>query len=251
MTIAMYDSVDLSQIPLDAPAVAAYVDGRFANYAEAKTRFPKASILSIAVFAADNADCLDIETGDATPAQAAGWVARQIARGAVRPCLYGSASTMGQILAAMKAAGVARNTLRLWSAHYTGAAHVCGPHSCGEMTVDADGTQWTDIARGKDLDESLLLDNFFGKAVTPPVVTYLTVATSLPVLTPGMSDANLPHWYIRRAQSIMNGVYGAGLTVDGEYGPATVTAVRGVQAHYGLAVDGITGSATWAKLVAG
>ena len=80
MTITMYDSVDLSMIPGDAQAVGAYVDGKWATYTAAKAKFPKADILSIAVFAADDADCLDIETGDATPVQAAAWVLRQFAR---------------------------------------------------------------------------------------------------------------------------------------------------------------------------
>lgn len=48
---------------------------------------------------------------------------------------------------------------KLWTAHYTGTPHICGPHSCAYpgLTIDADGTQWTSGA----YDESLLLDSFF------------------------------------------------------------------------------------------
>jgi hypothetical protein len=38
------------------------------------------------------------------------------------------------------------------------------------------------------------------------------------------------------------------LTVDGVFGAKTVAAVKSYQSHHGLAVDGIVGPATWAKL---
>jgi hypothetical protein len=164
--IAMYDSVTLSEIPADPPAVAAYVDGEYANATEATRRFPHALILTIAVDPAHDADCLDIETGDATPADAAGWYDRQRARGVTRPVLYANASTMqADVVPVIQAARIGRGSVRLWSAHYLDVAHICGPHSCGELSIDADGTQWTSTAMGRDLDESLLLADFFG---TPP-----------------------------------------------------------------------------------
>ena len=83
--IAMFDATDITQIPADAPAVAGYVDGKWGTYPRLAAAFPRALLLSIAVFAADDADCLDIETGDADPADAPGWTGRQKARGAARP----------------------------------------------------------------------------------------------------------------------------------------------------------------------
>jgi hypothetical protein len=242
----MFDSVTTALLPAGY-SYAGYTDGKWANYAAIKALFPGSNVLSIAVFAADDAEALDIETGDATPAEAAAWIARQVARGTARPCLYASASTMTQVLAVTS--GIDRSAIRLWSAHYTNTAHICGPSSCGAMTVDADGTQWTDNANGLDLDESLLLDDFFGGTVPP--VMYSSVTGSLPVLTGGMNDADLPHWYVRRAQAVLNAVYGAQLTVDGAYGPATAAAVKAVQAHYGLTQDSACGALTWAKLIAG
>jgi hypothetical protein len=248
MTITMFDSVNIDLLPAGY-SYAGYVNGIYANYTAIKGRFLQSDVLSITVNSAANADCLDIETGDASPESAAAWVARQAPLGVTRPCLYADASTMIQVIDAMKAAGVARSTLRLWSAHYTGEAHICGPSSCGALPEDADGTQWTDNANGLDLDESLLLDDFFGGTVPP--VTYSSVTGSLPVLTGGMNDADLPHWYVRRAQAVLNAVYGAQLTVDGAYGPATAAAVKAVQAHYGLTQDSACGALTWAKLIAG
>jgi Putative peptidoglycan binding domain len=254
--ITMYDSVDLDNIPADATAVAAYTDGRFANFAEAKIKFPEADILSIAVFAADDAMALDIETGDASPESAAAWVTRQLARGVSRPCLYADASTMIQVIGAMNAAGIPRNTLRLWSAHYTSTAHICGPSSCGALPEDADGTQWTDTARGINLDESLLSADFFGSTPPQAVVTYLTqeemdFMSTLPVLQEGMNDKNFPHWYIHRLQAILAVVYGYKVVSDGAYGPVTTEAVKALQGDLGLVQDGVCGPVTWSKVIAG
>lgn len=160
--LVMYDSVDLGQVPADAQAVAGYVGGRWPTAAQIPGRFPRARLLTIAVSAGEDADCLDIETGDATPGDAAGWYGRQKARGVTRPCLYASAGLMESgVVPAIRAAGIARPAVRLWSAHYTGSAHICGPGSCGLMSVPADGTQWTDRALGRDLDASVLAANFF------------------------------------------------------------------------------------------
>ncbi|MBS1862998.1 MAG: hypothetical protein JSS68_14955 [Actinobacteria bacterium] len=158
----MYDSVDLSQIPSDAPAAAGYVGGSWPTFKELKKKFPRARRLSIAVNASEDADALDIESGDATPDQAPDWVRRQQKRGVKRPVVYASASVMPSVLAALKAAGIKREEVRVWTAHYTFTPHLCGPHSCGFLTdTVADATQFTDTAHGRNLDESLLDKGFF------------------------------------------------------------------------------------------
>ncbi|GGO50714.1 hypothetical protein GCM10012287_31090 [Streptomyces daqingensis] len=53
---------------------------------------------------------------------------------------------------------------------------------------------------------------------------------------------------VRAAQTQLN-VYGAGLEVDGSFGPATDKAVTDFQRAHGLAVDGSVGPQTWQALV--
>jgi hypothetical protein len=62
----------------------------------------------------------------------------------------------------------ARAAVRLWSAHYGLGEHICGPNSCGQLSIDADGTQWTSTAMGRNLDQSLLRTDFFGVPKPPP-----------------------------------------------------------------------------------
>jgi hypothetical protein len=166
----MYDTIQNDQFPSGAQAYAAYVDGSLGdqpNYPYIVRAFPHAYHLSIALFASDNADALDVEPGAASPDEVPGWYARQKARGVQRPCVYASASTMqDSILPVLSQARINRANVRLWSAHYGLGEHICGPHSCGAVSIDVDGTQWASSALGRNLDASLLLDNFFATPVT-------------------------------------------------------------------------------------
>ena len=166
----MYDTIQNDQFPSGAQAYAAYVDGSLGdqpNYSYIVGEFPHAYHLSIALFASDNADALDVEPGAASPDQVSGWYARQKTRGIQRPCVYASASTMqDSILPVLGQARINRASVRLWSAHYGLGEHICGPHSCGAVSIDMDGTQWTSSALGRNLDASLLLGNFFATPVT-------------------------------------------------------------------------------------
>jgi hypothetical protein len=171
----MYDTILNNQFPSGAAAYAGYVDGSLGNqpnYAYIVAAFPKAQHLSIALFATDNADALDVEPGAATPGEVAGWYAAQRKRGIQRPCVYASASAMNDdILPVLSEAGIARNAVRLWTAHYGEGQHICGPGTCGALSENADGTQWTPNAGGLVLDESLLLEDFFTTTTNTPVST--------------------------------------------------------------------------------
>lgn len=156
--LVMYDSIEPGQIPAHAAAVAGYVGGRWPTYKQLLRDFPKAHHLSIAINAGEDADCLDIEAGDASPADAHGWWTRQHARGISRPALYADLSTMPEVHADLQASGVQRGEYRSWVAHFTDQPHI----PPGE-----DGCQWTQKALGRNLDESLLTDTFFAPLTVP------------------------------------------------------------------------------------
>lgn len=174
--IVMWDTISNGQFPAGGAAYAAYVDGGIGdqpNYHYILGAFPGAQHLGIALHPGTDADALDVENGAASPADIPGWHRRQTARGISRPVIYASAGAMrAQILPALANAGIPLTATRLWSAHYTSNPHRCGPASCGIMPVEADGTQWTPNALGRDLDESLLLPGFFGPQTLPPDWTY-------------------------------------------------------------------------------
>jgi hypothetical protein len=158
----MFDSVTLSEIPSTAQAVAGYVGGHFPTWSNVVADFPHAKHLSIAVNAEEDADCLDVENGDAVPNEAPAWFKRQVARGVQRPCFYADASTMPSVMAALLSAGIKRPQYRAWVAHYTHVEH---------LEPGADATQWTDKALGRNLDQSLCSAAFFADPPAPkPVV---------------------------------------------------------------------------------
>lgn len=169
---AMYDDVNINLIPVNAKAVAGYVDGKWPTYAQLVKKFPHAPYkLSIAVFPQDNAHALDVEPGDATIADAPAWIRRQYAHGDSCPILYTSAS-WGQALidACTKAGLVYGKDYLWWSAHYMVPArpHLCGPKCGFGLKQTAHATQWTNQSGGKSLDESVCTAEFFKSFESAP-----------------------------------------------------------------------------------
>lgn len=166
--LRMLDSIDAASLPPGADAYLGYVNGHWPTYAALVAQFPAARILSLTVFPGARADGCDCETGDLTVAQVPGFVQQELAAEAWRPVVYMGAANTQAVLAALSAAGIARASVRLLSAHYGTGKHICGPGTCGYP--QADGTQWTDTAPGVGgaaVDESLLAAGFFG--APPPV----------------------------------------------------------------------------------
>lgn len=91
----MYDAVTASNIPRTAGMVAGYIDKiKLEPWSAADwARFPNAVKVTIVKKASTNdGDVLDVEPGDATPAEAPGWVRMRRAAGA-DPTIYMNAST--------------------------------------------------------------------------------------------------------------------------------------------------------------
>jgi nucleoid-associated protein YgaU len=102
----MYDSVNVESIPPTATMVAGYVDGLYANTHLLRQRFPKATLVEIAVNShSDSGHVLDVETGDATPTEAVSWVLTRRRAGA-DPSVYCNASEWPHVRAAFKHAAV-------------------------------------------------------------------------------------------------------------------------------------------------
>lgn len=158
----MYDSVTISEIPKTAKEVAGYVGGNWPTYKPLKVAFPHADVLSIAVSAKENADVLDVESGDAAPNQAAAWVRRQKKRGVETPVVYTSAAFVQGLVNELDASGLRLGKdFKVWSAHYTGKAHLCSPKCGFGIKFTADATQYTDKALGRNLDASRTREGFF------------------------------------------------------------------------------------------
>lgn len=116
-TRTMYDAVSPANIPAGASLVAGYADGLYANIPEMRARFPHATVVSIAVRWTTRAQVLDVETGDATPAQAVDWC-RQTMADKPNPELtvYCNTSTWPSVRQAFQGAGVTEP--QYWVAAY-------------------------------------------------------------------------------------------------------------------------------------
>lgn len=164
MSRKLFDAVTLSNIPANPEMVGCYADGLYKNEAEARSRFPHAIIVPIAVSAGYNSvsvKVLDVENGDATPGQAPGWVQRQRAIGG-GDSVYCNVSALPSVLSAFHAAGVAPGPI--WVAHYDGVATI---------PAGAIAKQYLGDYNGYDL--SIVADYWPGvdpKPSPPPVQTH-------------------------------------------------------------------------------
>jgi hypothetical protein len=252
----MFDTAWNNQFPSGGQAYAAYVDGGVGdqpNYAWIVSAFPSAHHLSITLFGND-ADCADVENGAMSPDQIPGWYARQVTRGVKRPVIYASASTMqGAIVPVIDALPGPWPGPRLWTAHYGLGEHICGPSTCGELSINADGTQWTSNALGRTLDQSLLTASFFAAAPAPVQTWEDKLMATIPVIAKGSKNVQA----VKNWQGLLIArEYNLGTTgprkdgVDGVFGAATDTATRAFQKAAKVTVDGQVGPQTWTAALA-
>lgn len=118
----MCDSVSVGDLPANATMIAAYANGRYANYVTARARFPRAIVLGVSVNAdhAQMAHVLDIERGDASPASFFAWASAMANQGVRRPTAYCSRSTIPSILALRPHPSI---VVDVWAADWTGHPH--------------------------------------------------------------------------------------------------------------------------------
>lgn len=109
----MADAVTVANLPPGMDLYAGYGNGYYTNAGAILRRFPTAKVVTIDVIGNEpTCDILDIETGDATPASAPGWIARG-GKG-----LYCNSSTWPAVEQAMADAGMGIPPSGYWIAHY-------------------------------------------------------------------------------------------------------------------------------------
>lgn len=151
--LTFYDAASAGNVPAGADAVAGYVDGRFRSLPDLRRMHPGVPWLSICVAVSSQAMVLDVEAGDATPGAAAEWVKAQHGRGVKRPAIYCSLTVVPALELELRALSIRRNQIRLWTAHWTGRAHICS-NECGVTMEERPGaTQYqNDVGHGYDLN---------------------------------------------------------------------------------------------------
>jgi hypothetical protein len=208
----MRDSVVASRIPLNTDVVAGYADGFYEWSASDWARFPNAVHLTIAVHAVHAADVLDVEQGDATPAEVPGWCDRFSRPGRRAPTIYCNLSSWP----ACKAAAGARR-VDWWIATLNGLPTVGGiPGAVAEQFV-----QHTDPVF--HYDESVIYD-----------LTWVDFAPAPPAPTPPGDDMSIENaritawgWYpsiLRRPPGAQSEVeYWAKRLVDEHWSEQVIT----------------------------
>ena len=213
------------------------------------------------------ADILDVEAGAATISDCPWWAKRALADfrtarrpGQRTPAIYMSASNVSAVVNSLISGGVTSGAglhVANWSLTEAQAVSdvlaAAGPFPVVGIQFTDDGPFDTSV-----FSVAWLADQSGNPP--PPLVPAWQEAmmNKLPVLAEGAADRQGEVYFVRRLQALTR-VYGeitgvpdaAGLGIDGVYGAATVSAVRAVQAHRGITVDGICGAQTWAVLVTG
>lgn len=177
-----YDTAarNFATVPANAQVVVPYMDGFYNNIAAARARFGHLFVIEHVISLtcrAGDADGVDWEPGNTCP-DPFGWYKQQHALGRWRPLYYADISDMNaHIIPSLRAGGLkpeidfAQRPVRILTAHPTQRQHICGPHTCGQLEFDADGTQWwwSSLAHSPlDRDVSLFrADAIGGKKVAP------------------------------------------------------------------------------------
>lgn len=179
--IYMYDGINvlargISQLFPHAAKVAGYVGGYYAWTQAEWDLFPLADKVTITPFVANQGDVLDVETGDATPDQTAGWIEQRHAAGYYRPTIYCS---LDVIPAVRKGTGsyILGVDYDIWVAYYTGyAQQIAAP---GLPAGNCAATQYMSTA---EYDVSAIYDPEWPHRTppsAPPVVTAYAPPTGL------------------------------------------------------------------------
>jgi hypothetical protein len=169
----MQDSVTPSALSPGFAAYAAYGNGSYANTLAIQARFPGAPVEVIDVLNQGIGSFLDVETGDAVPADASGYLVVRIHADVWRPGIYADLSTWASFLCE-DLVNVSRPSYRIWTAHQNGVEHLCTAACFSSLPADfqADATQYYGSALDPDAeyDLSALASDFLSGPPVPPVL---------------------------------------------------------------------------------
>jgi hypothetical protein len=186
MTRLMRDSTTLTDVPIaGTQLILVYANGHyFSTPAEVAHRFPGIPVVWCDVNGSDpGADVLDVETGDATVAQAVTWIkARLATKPAYVPVIYCNRSTLTPLFNATHAAG-----LQIVKHFRLGISTLDGTRTVPDMTGVTFVQYIGQPGSGGHWDNSLVYDNAW-KAATPkpkPTVTWQAEALALAKTIPG------------------------------------------------------------------
>lgn len=159
MARTMYDGINSDAAAIHekfpgAAMVAGYVNGKFAWSQADWNLFPNAVHVQISITASANAgDVLDVESGDASPSETAGWIKLRKSAGYARPTIYCSKSVIPSVREGT-GSYVLGTDYDIWVADWTGSAHqVTAPGPGVSATCAA-----TQYASSSDHDTSAVYD---------------------------------------------------------------------------------------------
>src|ERR1700733_11821288 len=111
-TLLGQDSVGVNSLEAGLPVYAGYAYGPFNNWAALVKRFPSAKLISISpvVESSERVACLDVEPGNATPADAPAFYRLGKAGIVNKPTIYCSAGDTSAVVSAMSNAGISRSS---------------------------------------------------------------------------------------------------------------------------------------------
>ena len=198
---------------------------------------------------------LDLEVTDGEPAARVAafgraWCARVQAQTGRKPLVY----TFLSFAEAGNCAGLGNYPLWIADPSSTpGRPRIPAPwsswavHQYGQQGIDLDVASYPGSAA---------MSAALGQPAPPPKPApkgwTAAMIADLPELAEGADDAHLPHWYVTRAQLILNGVFHAvpQLAEDGKFGPVTANAIGVMQCDNLLPVTRKLDAATWTLLLA-
>lgn len=229
--IIMYDSITAADIPINAEAVAGYIDGSYHWSDTDWGRFPTAKKLRVAVFASTNdGHALDVEQGDATPSQAPAWVKMRKEAGLGRPLLYCNLSNLNDVHQAMLSAG---ESAEYWIASWVET----GPYALeGAWGVQYDHPPHS----GGHYDLSLVDESYWSADATTALRTldFGDTGNDVAYAQELLASHNFPPNNSRRRDGSWDGIFGEGTRYQ----------TQQFQTLSHLIGDGIIGPLTWKAL---